>query len=94
MRWPRRHKIGLFTKTQQLLKTQDQSHKYPFQVPVRVFLDLSTLSHVALSKTMEFLRVDLMNPYLNTSSEVKVNKARKYSNSRYCTVHSSLFYHS
>ncbi|KAF7244150.1 Protein arginine N-methyltransferase 9 [Varanus komodoensis] len=44
-----------------------------FKVPVRVFLDLSTLLYVPLSKSVELLRVDLMNPYLNSSSrEVKV----------------------
>ncbi|KAJ6668749.1 hypothetical protein lerEdw1_012232 [Lerista edwardsae] len=44
-----------------------------FKVPVRVFLDLSTLPYVPLSKPVELLRVDLMNPYVNSSSrEVKV----------------------
>uniref|UniRef100_A0A8D0GJM6 Protein arginine N-methyltransferase 9 n=1 Tax=Sphenodon punctatus TaxID=8508 RepID=A0A8D0GJM6_SPHPU len=44
-----------------------------FKVPVRVFLDLSTLPCVPLSKTVELLMLDLMNPYLNSSSrEVKV----------------------
>lgn len=44
-----------------------------FKVPVRVFLDLSTLPHVPLSNSVELLRVDLMNPYLNNSRrEVKV----------------------
>uniref|UniRef100_F6VIT9 Protein arginine N-methyltransferase 9 n=1 Tax=Ornithorhynchus anatinus TaxID=9258 RepID=F6VIT9_ORNAN len=44
-----------------------------FQVPVRVFLDLSTLPCVPLSKPVELLRLDLMNPYLNSSNrEVKV----------------------
>ncbi|XP_028601049.1 protein arginine N-methyltransferase 9 [Podarcis muralis] len=44
-----------------------------FKVPVRVFLDMSTLPHTPLSKSVELLRVDLMNPYLNCSSrEVKV----------------------
>ncbi|XP_053110151.1 protein arginine N-methyltransferase 9 isoform X2 [Hemicordylus capensis] len=44
-----------------------------FKVPVRVFLDLSTLPYVPLSKSVELLRVDLMNPYVNSSSkEVKV----------------------
>ncbi|XP_062991151.1 protein arginine N-methyltransferase 9 [Elgaria multicarinata webbii] len=44
-----------------------------FKVPVRVCLDLSTLLYVPLSKSVELLRVDLMNPYLNSSSsEVKV----------------------
>lgn len=44
-----------------------------FKVPVRVFLDLSTLPHVPLCKPVELLRVDLMNPYVDSSSrEVKV----------------------
>ncbi|XP_051475924.1 protein arginine N-methyltransferase 9 isoform X2 [Apus apus] len=44
-----------------------------FKVPVRVYLDLSTLLCVPLSKPAELLRLDLMNPLLNTSSrEVKV----------------------
>uniref|UniRef100_A0A8C6JNX5 Protein arginine N-methyltransferase domain-containing protein n=1 Tax=Melopsittacus undulatus TaxID=13146 RepID=A0A8C6JNX5_MELUD len=44
-----------------------------FKVPVRVYLDLSTLPCVPLSKPAELLRLDLMNPLLNTSSrEVKV----------------------
>ncbi|XP_034969998.1 protein arginine N-methyltransferase 9 [Zootoca vivipara] len=44
-----------------------------FKVPVRVFLDMSTLPHTPLSKSVELLRMDLMNPYLNCSSrEVKV----------------------
>ncbi|KAM6221727.1 protein arginine N-methyltransferase 9 [Rhynchocyon petersi] len=45
-----------------------------FQVPVRVFLDLSSLPCIPLSKPVELLRLDLMTPYLNTSSrEVKVH---------------------
>ncbi|XP_006887057.1 PREDICTED: putative protein arginine N-methyltransferase 10 isoform X2 [Elephantulus edwardii] len=45
-----------------------------FQVPIRVFLDLSSLPCVPLSKPVELLRLDLMTPYLNTSSrEVKVH---------------------
>ncbi|KAM4834469.1 protein arginine N-methyltransferase 9 [Thomomys bottae] len=48
-----------------------------FQVPIRVFLDLSSLPYVPLSKPMELLRLDLMTPYLNTSSrEVKVHICR------------------
>ncbi|XP_060034971.1 protein arginine N-methyltransferase 9 isoform X2 [Erinaceus europaeus] len=44
-----------------------------FQVPIRVFLDLSSLPCTHLSKPVELLRLDLMTPYLNTSSrEVKV----------------------
>uniref|UniRef100_A0A8B9P3M9 Protein arginine N-methyltransferase 9 n=1 Tax=Apteryx owenii TaxID=8824 RepID=A0A8B9P3M9_APTOW len=44
-----------------------------FKVPVRVYLDLSTLPCVPLSKPAELLRLDLMNPLLNSSSrEVKV----------------------
>ncbi|XP_071609795.1 protein arginine N-methyltransferase 9 [Heliangelus exortis] len=44
-----------------------------FKVPVRVYLDLSTLPCLPLSKPAELLRLDLMNPLLNTSSrEVKV----------------------
>ncbi|KAJ7326901.1 hypothetical protein JRQ81_016660 [Phrynocephalus forsythii] len=44
-----------------------------FKVPFRVFLDLSTLPHVPLSKPVELMRLDLMNPYLNSSNrEVKV----------------------
>ncbi|XP_055406812.1 protein arginine N-methyltransferase 9 isoform X2 [Bubalus kerabau] len=44
-----------------------------FQVPVRVFLDLSSLPCIPLSKPVELLRLDLMTPYLNTSNrEVKV----------------------
>ncbi|XP_055974911.1 protein arginine N-methyltransferase 9 [Sorex fumeus] len=44
-----------------------------FQVPVRVFLDLSSLPCVPLSKPVELLRLDLMTPYLNTAHrEVKV----------------------
>ncbi|XP_023589329.1 protein arginine N-methyltransferase 9 isoform X2 [Trichechus manatus latirostris] len=45
-----------------------------FQVPIRVFLDLSSLPCIPLSKPVELLRLDLMTPYLNTSSrEVKVH---------------------
>uniref|UniRef100_A0A2K6U897 Protein arginine N-methyltransferase 9 n=1 Tax=Saimiri boliviensis boliviensis TaxID=39432 RepID=A0A2K6U897_SAIBB len=45
-----------------------------FQVPVRVFLDLSSLPCIPLSKPVELLRLDLMTPYLNTSNrEVKVH---------------------
>ncbi|XP_032102325.1 protein arginine N-methyltransferase 9 isoform X1 [Sapajus apella] len=45
-----------------------------FQVPIRVFLDLSSLSCIPLSKPVELLRLDLMTPYLNTSNrEVKVH---------------------
>ncbi|XP_068845693.1 protein arginine N-methyltransferase 9 isoform X3 [Capricornis sumatraensis] len=45
-----------------------------FQVPIRVFLDLSSLPCVPLSKPVELLRLDLMTPYLNTSNrEVKVH---------------------
>ncbi|XP_048189708.1 protein arginine N-methyltransferase 9 isoform X4 [Perognathus longimembris pacificus] len=48
-----------------------------FQVPIRVFLDLSSLPCVPLSKPVELLRLDLMTPYLNTSSrEVKVHICR------------------
>ncbi|NWS36567.1 ANM9 methyltransferase, partial [Polioptila caerulea] len=44
-----------------------------FKVPVRVYLDLSTLPCVPLSKPAEFLRLDLMNPLLNSPSrEVKI----------------------
>uniref|UniRef100_H0YWL4 Protein arginine N-methyltransferase 9 n=1 Tax=Taeniopygia guttata TaxID=59729 RepID=H0YWL4_TAEGU len=44
-----------------------------FKVPVRVYLDLSTLPCVPLSKPEELLRLDLMNPLLNSPSrEVKV----------------------
>ncbi|XP_074807068.1 protein arginine N-methyltransferase 9 isoform X2 [Natator depressus] len=44
-----------------------------FKVPVRVFLDLATLPCVPLSKPAELLRLDLMNPYLNSSNrEIKV----------------------
>ncbi|KFV88717.1 Putative protein arginine N-methyltransferase 10 [Struthio camelus australis] len=44
-----------------------------FKVPVRVYLDLSTLPCLPLSKPAELLRLDLMNPLLNSSSrEVKV----------------------
>ncbi|KAI6069561.1 TPR repeat-containing protein LOC90826 [Aix galericulata] len=44
-----------------------------FKVPVRVYLDLSTLPCVPLSKPVELLRLDLMNPLLNSSSrQVKV----------------------
>ncbi|XP_054845718.1 protein arginine N-methyltransferase 9 [Eublepharis macularius] len=44
-----------------------------FKVPFRVFLDLSTLPYVPLSKSVELLRVDLMNPYMNNSRrDVKV----------------------
>ncbi|XP_001376690.1 protein arginine N-methyltransferase 9 isoform X2 [Monodelphis domestica] len=44
-----------------------------FQVPVRAFLDLSTLPCIPLSKPTELLRLDLMSPYLNDSNrEVKV----------------------
>uniref|UniRef100_A0A8D2B9C6 Protein arginine N-methyltransferase 9 n=1 Tax=Sciurus vulgaris TaxID=55149 RepID=A0A8D2B9C6_SCIVU len=44
-----------------------------FQVPIRVFLDLSSLPCTPLSKPVELLRLDLMTPYLNTSNrEVKV----------------------
>ncbi|XP_023982485.1 protein arginine N-methyltransferase 9 isoform X2 [Physeter macrocephalus] len=44
-----------------------------FQVPIRVFLDLSSLPCIPLSKPVELLRLDLMTPYLNTSNrEVKV----------------------
>ncbi|XP_049761873.1 protein arginine N-methyltransferase 9 isoform X3 [Elephas maximus indicus] len=45
-----------------------------FQVPIRVFLDLSSLPCIPLSEPVELLRLDLMTPYLNTSSrEVKVH---------------------
>ncbi|XP_053757180.1 protein arginine N-methyltransferase 9 isoform X1 [Panthera pardus] len=45
-----------------------------FQVPIRVFLDLSSLPCIPLSKPVELLRLDLMTPYLNTSDrEVKVH---------------------
>ncbi|NXN07644.1 ANM9 methyltransferase, partial [Indicator maculatus] len=44
-----------------------------FKVPVRVYLDLSTLPCLPLSEPAELLRLDLMNPLLNSSSrEVKV----------------------
>nr|XP_020638670.1 putative protein arginine N-methyltransferase 9 isoform X1 [Pogona vitticeps]XP_020638671.1 putative protein arginine N-methyltransferase 9 isoform X1 [Pogona vitticeps] len=44
-----------------------------FKVPFRIFLDLSTLPHVPLSKPVELMRLDLMNPYLNSCNrEVKV----------------------
>ncbi|KAK9398825.1 putative protein arginine N-methyltransferase 9 [Crotalus adamanteus] len=44
-----------------------------FKVPMRIFLDLSTLPYIPLSNSVELLRVDLMNPYLNNSStEVEV----------------------
>ncbi|NWI92764.1 ANM9 methyltransferase, partial [Pitta sordida] len=44
-----------------------------FKVPVRVYLDLSALPCVPLSEAAELLRLDLMNPLLNSSSrEVKV----------------------
>ncbi|NXS64888.1 ANM9 methyltransferase, partial [Pandion haliaetus] len=44
-----------------------------FKVPVRVYLDLSTLPCLPLSKPAELLRLDLMNPLSNSSSrEVKV----------------------
>ncbi|XP_066242258.1 protein arginine N-methyltransferase 9 isoform X1 [Saccopteryx leptura] len=45
-----------------------------FRVPIRVFLDLSSLPCTPLSKPVELLRLDLMTPYLNTSHrEVKVH---------------------
>ncbi|XP_036168812.1 protein arginine N-methyltransferase 9 isoform X2 [Myotis myotis] len=45
-----------------------------FQVPIRAFLDLSSLPCIPLSKPVELLRLDLMTPYLNTSNrEVKVH---------------------
>ncbi|XP_036744887.2 protein arginine N-methyltransferase 9 [Manis pentadactyla] len=45
-----------------------------FQVPICVFLDLSSLPCTPLSKPVELLRLDLMTPYLNTSNrEVKVH---------------------
>ncbi|XP_075055040.1 protein arginine N-methyltransferase 9 [Mixophyes fleayi] len=46
-----------------------------FKVPVHVFLNLSTLPCVYLSDPIELLRLDLMNPYLNSFSvatEIKV----------------------
>ncbi|XP_063776654.1 protein arginine N-methyltransferase 9 isoform X3 [Pseudophryne corroboree] len=46
-----------------------------FKVPVHVFLNLSTLPCVYLSDPVELLRLDLMNPYLNSFSlatEIKV----------------------
>ncbi|XP_008945984.1 PREDICTED: putative protein arginine N-methyltransferase 9, partial [Merops nubicus] len=44
-----------------------------FKVPVRVYLDLSALPCLPLSQPAELLRLDLMEPLLNTSSrEVKV----------------------
>ncbi|NXO01662.1 ANM9 methyltransferase, partial [Rhinopomastus cyanomelas] len=46
-----------------------------FKVPVHVYLDLSTLPCLPLSKPAELLRLDLMNPLLNSSSrevEVKI----------------------
>lgn len=36
-----------------------------FKVPVHLFLNLSTLPCVPLSKPTEFIRLDLMNPYLS-----------------------------
>ncbi|KAH0616023.1 hypothetical protein JD844_026788 [Phrynosoma platyrhinos] len=52
---------------------QDVWNACGIKVPVRVFLDLSTLPYMPLSKSVELLRVDLMNPYLNSPSrEVKV----------------------
>ncbi|XP_008849323.1 protein arginine N-methyltransferase 9 isoform X1 [Nannospalax galili] len=48
-----------------------------FQVPIRVFLDLSSLPCTPLSQPVELLRLDLMTPYLNTSNrEVKVHICR------------------
>uniref|UniRef100_A0A8C5P4C5 Protein arginine N-methyltransferase 9 n=1 Tax=Jaculus jaculus TaxID=51337 RepID=A0A8C5P4C5_JACJA len=48
-----------------------------FQVPVRVFLDLSSLPCKPLSQPVELLRLDLMTPYLNTPErEVKVRICR------------------
>ncbi|KAL6036672.1 hypothetical protein STEG23_005390, partial [Scotinomys teguina] len=48
-----------------------------FQVPIRVFLDLSSLPCIPLSQPVELLRLDLMTPYLNTSNrEVKVRICR------------------
>ncbi|KAM6440791.1 protein arginine N-methyltransferase 9 isoform 1-T2 [Liasis olivaceus] len=49
-----------------------------FKVPIRIFLDLSTLPYIPLSNSVELMRVDLMNPYLNNSStevEVEVCKS-------------------
>lgn len=77
--------LGLLVESQTLLEesaVQGQErtlglHIAPFinqfRVPVRVFLDLSSLPCVPLSKPVELLRLDLMTPYLNTSHrEVKV----------------------
>ncbi|XP_073897353.1 protein arginine N-methyltransferase 9 isoform X2 [Castor canadensis] len=48
-----------------------------FQVPIRAFLELSSLPCIPLSEPVELLRLDLMTPYLNTSSrEVKVRICR------------------
>ncbi|XP_029459595.1 protein arginine N-methyltransferase 9 [Rhinatrema bivittatum] len=45
-----------------------------FKVPIYVFLNLSTLPCVPLSKPVDLLRLDLMNPYLNSNTaEVKVH---------------------
>ncbi|XP_030047523.1 protein arginine N-methyltransferase 9 [Microcaecilia unicolor] len=45
-----------------------------FKVPIYVFLNLSTLPCVPLSKPVDLLRLDLMNPYLNScTAEVKVH---------------------
>ncbi|KAK2116302.1 Protein arginine N-methyltransferase 9 [Saguinus oedipus] len=51
------------------------NREYNYQrVPIRVFLDLSSLPCIPLSKPVELLRLDLMTPYLNTSNrEVKVH---------------------
>uniref|UniRef100_A0A4X1SGZ0 Protein arginine methyltransferase 9 n=1 Tax=Sus scrofa TaxID=9823 RepID=A0A4X1SGZ0_PIG len=49
-----------------------------FQVPIRVFLDLSSLPCIPLSQPVELLRLDLMTPYLNTSNrEVKGQRLKK-----------------
>lgn len=77
--------LGLLVESQTLLEEsavqgQDRTLGWSiapfinqFRVPVHVFLDLSALPYVPLSEPVELLRLDLMTPYLNTSSrEVKV----------------------
>ncbi|KAH0512254.1 putative protein arginine N-methyltransferase 9 [Microtus ochrogaster] len=68
---------SLYIKHRVNLTAQTISQSALFQVPIRVFLDLSSLPCVPLSQPVELLRLDLMTPYLNTSSrEVKVRICR------------------
>lgn len=67
------HEELIVNQAQSKADCTNDSQSVLFQVPIRVFLDLSSLPCVPLSQPVELLRLDLMTPYLNTSSrEVKV----------------------